>query len=153
MHILRYYAPIKKYTDIYLRITWYSGCEKHTNKINHRGKKRQFCSIFKAQNFMGQENHFSQRHIKAALCGVKKNPRGQVEENMPLALRKSTNLMEIYWRTPQSVSGRKRVQRKSSLYNEKPLFILRVSGTLPLMCYFSSFCSFRPAPLCCCLRL
>jgi len=62
---------------------------------------------------MGQENHFSQRHIKAALCGVKKNPRGQVEENMPLALRKSTNLMEIYWRTPQSVSGRKRVQRKS----------------------------------------
>ena len=37
---------------------------------------------------MGQENSFSQKYIKAALCGVKKNPRGQVAENMPLASRK-----------------------------------------------------------------
>lgn len=119
-------------------------------KKNHCGKKRHFCSVFKSQNFMGQENHFSQRCVKTVLCGVKKNPRGQVEENMPLGSRKSTNLMEIYWRTPESVSERKRVQRKSSFYNEKPLFILQVSGTLSLTCYFSSLCLFRPAPLCCC---
>jgi len=62
---------------------------KNTQK-NHCGKKREFCSVFKAQNFMGQENRFSQRCTKAALCGVKKNPRGQVEENMPLASRKKT---------------------------------------------------------------
>lgn len=63
---------------------------KNTPKKNHCGKKREFCSVFKAQNFMGQENRFSQRCIKAALCGVKKNLRGQVEENMPPASRKKT---------------------------------------------------------------
>lgn len=107
-------------------------------KENHCGKKREFCLGFKAQNFVGQENRFSQRCINAALCGEKKNPRGQVEENMPLASRKRTLTK---WR---SIGGCWSLLQRHKGYKERAVSIMRN------LCSFSKcqgLCHWRATPL------